>query len=360
MTAPTDDDRDAYRVAFECANDAIFFIDPATGVVERMNRQAESLLGRAADDVVGRPCGGLFPPDQAERCQRVFRDHVAAGRAVTPHMRVLRGDGTEVPVEVSSAIVQLWGRDVMCCVFRDMTERYRFEERLRRSQHLEAVTRLASGVAHDFNNLLMALLGSLDLLAARVHEVEALRLIGEAKDVAGQGVKLARTLLSLGRPPARPERLDLGAITRGLQGVLAGLLGERAALELRLWPGDLPVVARSAELEQVILNLVLNARDASPVGGRVRVETLDVDGVPPRVALTVSDEGAGIEPADRERIFAPFFTTKPTGTGLGLTLVDGLVRQLGGRVDVQSAPGQGASFMVVLPRAEPSAGPGTA
>jgi signal transduction histidine kinase/ActR/RegA family two-component response regulator len=241
------------------------------------------------------------------------------------------------------------------------------EERLRQSQKLEALGRLAGGVAHDFNNLLTVILACADELADELTLEEPFRReaaeIGEAGRRAAQ---LTRQLLSFGRRNAtRPELLDLGEVVAGMEKMLRRLIGEDVDLLVARGEALQPVQADPAQLEQVLLNLVMNARDAlAGRGGCIRVETANVDvepddghwpGVPAgaRVRLAVQDDGCGMSADVRDRLFEPFFTTKPEGkgTGLGLATVYGAVKQAEGEIRVESAPGLGSRFEVIFPLA---------
>ena len=232
------------------------------------------------------------------------------------------------------------------------------------AERLIALGRLAGGVVHDFNNLLLVMVGHVEL---------ARRLIGEGHPAAARlatvlhaverAAALNRQLLAFGRPALSPEPLtDLDAVTTQLAPMLRRLLGEYVRLELRAGSARGLVQADATQVEQLLLNLVLNARDAMPGGGRLSVETQDVQivggsepPVPPGryVVLSVSDEGVGIDPAAREHLFEPFFTTKPVGdgAGLGLATVRRVAQQAGGHVSVDSEPGLGTTFRVYLPRA---------
>jgi signal transduction histidine kinase len=227
------------------------------------------------------------------------------------------------------------------------------EEQLRQAHKMEAVGRLAGGVAHDFNNILSVVLGTSAALLEELEpdaplraEIEAIRKAGER---AGA---LTRQLLAFSRQQIlAPRVVDLGEIVAGLAPFLRRLLDDDVALAVERAPGPAPVVADTGQLEQVIVNLVINARDAMPDGGVVTIETAVVDR---EVVLTVADTGQGMDAATRARVFEPFFTTKENGkgTGLGLSTVYGIVAQSGGHVAVDSAPGAGATFTLRFARAE--------
>lgn len=254
----------------------------------------------------------------------------------------------------------------------DITERQQLQAQLRQAQKLEAIGRLASGVAHDFNNLLTVIGGFADLAKgelpagapAAAHLEEALRAVDRAAE-------LTRKLLALAREaPSRPQGIDLNDLIAGLLQVLPRLVDESCEIATRLAPDLWPIEADPGGLEQLLLNLAVNARDAMPRGGRLRIETSNQTLAEPvrmrwgrpiaagdYVLLAVTDSGTGIAPEHLERIFDPFFTTKPPGqgTGLGLSVCMGIAEQAGGYINVYSEPGQGTTFRVYLPRREAGA-----
>jgi len=248
----------------------------------------------------------------------------------------------------------------------DVTERKKLEEQLRQSQKIEAVGRLAGGIAHDFNNLLTAILGYSSLMLKRMGERDPLRRnLLEIRKAGDRAASLTHQLLAFSRKQVLlPEILDLNTVVSGLDGMLRRLIGEDIDLVTILHPGLGKVRADPGQMEQVIVNLAVNARDAMPLGGKLTIEAqniiLDdsfvhehVGAQPgPYVILSVRDTGAGMDRETREHIFEPFFTTKGPGkgTGLGLATVYGIVKQSGGYIAVSSEPGRGTSFEVYLPR----------
>ena len=242
------------------------------------------------------------------------------------------------------------------------------EEQLRQTQTMDAVARLAGGIAHDFNHLLTVILGYGSVVASRVApDPEASRNLEEMLQAAERAAALTRQLLCFSRKQAlQPRLLDLNAVVHGVEPMLRRLLGEDVELRAELAPRLGRVLADPGQLEQVLVELAVNARDAMPSGGRLTIATagreLDAAyaaehvGVQPGhyVELAVTDTGTGIEPGVLSHLFEPFFTTKETGkrTGLGLATSYGFVRQSGGHVRVDSEPGRGASFKIYLPRAE--------
>jgi PAS domain S-box-containing protein len=352
----------------EAAHDAIMTMDSQLNIRE-FNPAAEQMFGYARLDMLGRNVELLLPP--AERGQQLgaLRQYLTTGGGPLAGRQVeltgLCANGTELPLELTVARLGSDTRAVLTGFVRDITERRALEEQLRQSQKLEAIGRLAGGVAHDFNNILMSIMGAADLLLMQLAPGDPARdEANEIKQSVDRGAGLTRQLLAFSRrQKVRPRMFALGDIVRGMDTMLRRLIGPEIDFEIICAPEPLMVVADSGQTEQVVMNLVVNARDAMPLGGRVtvRVEEVDVDdtaavalveGKAGRYArLSVSDTGTGIDEPTRAKLFEPFFTTKEQGkgTGLGLSIVYGIVRQSGGYITVASEPGKGATFLVYLP-----------
>ena len=248
----------------------------------------------------------------------------------------------------------------------DITERRTHERRAYEAQRLEALGLLAGGVAHDFNNLLSVILGAAELMVGRGAGDDIDGEISEIKGAAERGAALTRQLLAFGRrQPGQVRAVDPNSVIVGLEPMLSRLLGEAIEIVLDLEEGPLPVMADPSQLERVIMNLVVNSRDAMPGGGRITISTRGVatdEEVPLNgdlavapagwVRLTVADSGEGMPREVRERLFEPFFTTKAPGqgTGLGLPMAHGIIKQYGGYLAVDTAPGEGTIFRIYLPR----------
>ncbi len=281
-----------------------------------------------------------------------FRRHDGTYATVIDHAYIAR-DAFGVAVRLIGAMV-------------DVTDRRDVELRLLQAQKMEAMGRLAGGVAHDFNNLLVSIMGFSELLLERLPRENPMRADLEEINRAGkQAAGLTRQLLAFSRKQVfQPKVLDLNAVVSGMEKMLRRLIGENIELRAAFENGLPRIRADRGQIEQVVLNLVVNARDAMPNGGRVELETAAATHPFPQeggglararcVRLTVRDSGTGMDEATRQRIFEPFFTTKPTGqgTGLGLSTVYGIVQQSGGVIEVVSTPGQGARFDIFLPRAD--------
>jgi PAS domain S-box-containing protein len=263
---------------------------------------------------------------------RIVTDH--GERWIDGHARVFR-DGEGRPVRMAGVAV-------------DVTEARRLEVEVRKAQRLEAIGRLAGGVAHDFNNVLTAISCAVDLAARPGRDPrEELALI---RDVADRAARLPRQLLAFARRQAiGVTTLDLGALVAELRPLLGHLLGERVELAVEVAPGAWTVRADQGQLEQVLVNLIVNARDAIADTGRVRIA---VEARGAGVAMTVEDDGAGMPAEVLEHVFEPFFTTKEAGTGLGLASCYGIVEQHGGRIEIRSTVGAGTRVDVVLPRSD--------
>jgi PAS domain S-box-containing protein len=332
------------------------------------NPAFEALLGRSAVGVVGRYWDELFTADWAARVREAERTVLATGQTTRCKEWVTYADGRKVLLDI--AVAPLRGADGrpagLIIVGRDLTEQDRLEDELRQAHKMEAVGRLAGGIAHDFNNLLTVVLGNLELVrSGAAVGAEATEMLAATERAARQAADLTRQMLGFARrEPLRTATVDLNALVRDALGLLRRTIDPRItvrflpAVELR------PVAADPVQVQQILMNLCLNARDAMSDGGTLTLETTNVDGptgaAPPaehgRVRLSVTDTGVGMSDEVKAKIFDPFFTTKGVGqgTGLGLAVVYGVARAHGGWVDVASAPGAGSRFDVYLPCARPS------
>jgi PAS domain S-box-containing protein len=337
--------------------------------IREFNPAAEQMFGYQRLDILGRGVGLLLPASDRPEHLGALNEYMMtsggpmAGRQV--ELRGLRADGTEFPVELTLARIGDDNRAVLTGFMRDITERRALEEQLRQSQKLEAIGRLAGGVAHDFNNILMSIMGAADLLLMQLAPDDTAREEAtEIKQSVDRGAGLTRQLLAFSRRQAtRPRLFALGDIVRGMDTMLRRLIGPEIEFEILCAADPLQILADSGQVEQVVLNLVVNARDAMPEGGRVtvRVEEIEIDetaalafveGKAGRYArLSVADTGTGIDEATRAKLFEPFFTTKEQGkgTGLGLSIVYGIVKQSGGYITVASEAGRGATFLIYFP-----------
>jgi len=342
-----------YRELVENAHDLICTCDLG-GHILAINQAGLRAMGYSAEELIGRPVLDLVAPESREQAAAVFMGVQPDAPAGTREVAVLTRDGHTIVLELVSWAQCRDGVPIAVqAIGRDVTERRRLEEDLRQAQKMESVGKLAGGIAHDFNNLLTAIIGYAALAEAEqtpgttLHEwMEQIRRSGE------QAAALTSQLLAFGRRQVlRPVDLDLNAVVDDIQKMLRRLIGERIELVVQLDPALVRVRADRSQVEQVIVNLVVNARDAMPRGGRVTIGTHNAPPPSAFASLTVEDTGEGIASEILERIFEPFFTTKPLGrgTGLGLATVYGIVKQSGGDIQVQSTPAQGARFTVLLP-----------
>jgi two-component system, cell cycle sensor histidine kinase and response regulator CckA len=366
-----------FRGLLESAADAMVIADEG-GAIVLVNAETERVFGYPRVELLGRPAEVLLP----ER----FRGRYAEERALfmaSPHQRHLaagldlcglRKDGTEFPVEVSLSPLQSEEGTLVSAAIRDVTEMKALEEQFREAQKMEAVGRLAGGVAHDFNNILGVVIGYGEIVSRRLVSDDPLRSkMEQILKAAKRAAALTRQLLAFSRQQVlQPRILDLNAVVSEMDDLLRRLIGEDVTLVMTAGPGLGSVEADQGQIQQVIMNLAVNARDAMPDGGQLRIETKNVDvdqeqaarlplmNPGPYVMLVMTDTGLGMDADTRAHIFDPFFTTKELGkgTGLGLSSVYGIVQQSGGNIYVDSELGVGTSFRIYLPRVASAPLPG--
>ncbi|HEY7725483.1 MAG TPA: PAS domain S-box protein [Anaeromyxobacteraceae bacterium] len=356
------------RSLFENALDVIAVVD-LQGTLRFASPSAPRVLGQAPGSLLGSRVLELVHPEDREAAAAMLRQVLE--RPEVSHLmelRLRRGDGSYAPVEVVGQLRELEPGDrAVVLAVRDVSERRTLESRLQQSQRLETIGRLAGGVAHDFNNLLTAVLANLQMLEGSLPPDHPGRAeLQDASLAAERATRLTRQLLTFARRQVvAPRVLDLNEVVASMDRMVGRLIGEHIGRRVRLGPGLWPVRVDPTQLEQLLVNLVVNARDAMGSGGMLLVETgnaslgnglraADEIDVPAGdwVRLVVEDTGHGMDEATLGRIFEPFFTTKEPGqgTGLGLATVHGIVQQAGGHVRVRSAPGAGARFAVWFPR----------
>jgi PAS domain S-box-containing protein len=355
-----------YRSLFDHHPDAIYSFD-AEGRFISANAACEGLTGYTIDELIGKPFAPLVVPEDRARATKYF-EAAMAGAAMSYEESIVHKSGrridiaiTKLPIIVAGKVVGIYG------IAKDLTARRELEARLNQAKKMEAVGRLAAGVAHDFNNLLTIIQSCANLLAQELPPSTQLRADAEEiLNAARRAGELTQQLLAFGRKQVlQPQRLDVNQRISAFANTLRRLVGQDITIETALASDTWPVFADPGQLERVLMNLGINARDAMPNGGTMRLRTENVvldhasaerAGLAPGayVRLVVEDTGTGIDPSVLPRLFEPFVTTKAPGfgTGLGLATVYGIVEQTGGGIRVSSTPGKGSRFSVFLPRAD--------
>jgi PAS domain S-box-containing protein len=352
-----------FRTMTESAVDGVVTVD-TTGNVVSWNRGAQTIFGYTPDEVLGTPVARLFPARHRDALLDLGR---------TRGLHGLTRDEREFPVEVSFASWETRQGSFRTAIIRDVTERTQLEEQFRQAQKMQSVGRLAGGIAHDFNNLLTVISGHAELLLRDPSLANPLReRFGVIQAAAARAADLTRQLLAFSRKQVlEPRVLDLNTVVADVAPMLRRLIGEDIDLVSMPGAGLGRVEVDPGQLTQIILNLAVNARDAMPRGGKLTLETDNVDldaeyahrhadaRPGPYVMLAISDTGLGMDDTVRAHIFEPFFTTKEPGkgTGLGLATVYGIVKQSNGNIEVYSEPGHGTTFKIYLPRVQAMAAP---
>ena len=356
------------------ALDCIVTID-ANGRILEFNPAAERTFGYSREETLGAAMEErIIPPSLRDAHRAGLKKYLETGEGPVLNKRIeitgMRSDGSEFPVELTITPDHIAGQRVFTAYLRDLSAQKESEENLRRSeirlrevQKMEAIGRLSGALAHDFNNLLSVILGSSELLVVRPDDADMVRKRAEEiRSAADRAADLTGRLLALSRNRApQTELYDVNEVVREGVSMIERLMPETIEVRSRFAEGSLPVRAESGQLNQVLLNLAINARDAMGEGGVLEVETRVVDGdaveggrgegIERVVVISVADSGCGMPPEVRARAFEPFFTTKEvgSGTGLGLATVYGIVRQAGGFVGIESEEGRGTRIQVVLP-----------
>ncbi|HEX5827992.1 MAG TPA: ATP-binding protein [Candidatus Limnocylindrales bacterium] len=367
-----------HLAVLDASPNAIVAVDPS-GTIAYANPQAGRTFGYAPGELLGSPVERLLP-------DRVAEHHAShrASFAANPHARPMgigmdlwarRKDGREFPVEISLSPLDTPDGPLVFATLVDITGRKAAEAQLLQAQKLESIGRLAGGIAHDFNNMLFAIRGYAEMLQedlapearATFDPDLAARNADAIMEAADRAANLTSQLLAFSRRGAvQPRVLDVNDSIRTIEPMLRRLIGEAVDLRLRLLPDGVRVRIDGGQLDQILMNLVVNARDAMPGGGRITVETgtavfdeayaVEHFAVSPGefVLLAVSDTGVGMDHETRQHVFEPFFTTKELGrgTGLGLATIYGIVQQAGGHIWLYSEPGRGSTFKLYLPRVD--------
>ena len=356
-----------YRLLVDNANEAILIIQG--GIIKFVNPRAIKIMKLEGRALAPQPFLDFIHPEDRETVLQRYQERLGGeGPPAIYSFRLIDHEGKTIWVEINAVQVTWEGEPAALVFLTDITEKKQLEMQFLQSQKMEAVGRLAGGVAHDFNNLLTSILGHSDLMMMRLRPGDPL--VGDIKEIikaANRATDLTRQLLAFSRKQImQPKILNLNGIISDMKKMLMRLIGEDITLETLLSPDLGQVLVDPGQIDQVIMNLVVNARDAMPKGGTVTIETGNtlLDEVQVRryigarpgayVLLTVKDSGSGMSEALQSHIFEPFFTTKELGkgTGLGLSTVYGIVKQSNGYIWVESRPGQGTTFKIFLPRQE--------
>ena len=361
-----------FRVLLEAAPDAIIISDD-DGRIVHANERASKDFGYEPDALLSRRIDDLVPIDVRGRHAALRAGYMShpETRVVRPvvDMHGLRADGSEFPVEISLAPVETDAGLLVMSVIRDRSQQHEMEAQFRQSQKMEAIGQLTGGMAHDFNNLLGIIIGNLDLLDRNLSGDDlAGRRLASARKAALRGADLTSRMLAVARRQSlQPQATDVNDVIRDIVAILPRTLGPDIELSLELDESVPAVMVDRSQLENALLNLALNARDAMPSGGRLYIRTeavdLDADYAPAQngdivpgwyVRISISDTGSGMSQDTLQRAFEPFFTTKQPGkgTGLGLAMIYGFIKQSRGNIRMYSEPGEGTTVKAYLPATE--------
>jgi two-component system, cell cycle sensor histidine kinase and response regulator CckA len=360
------DELERFKAFIDHSHDAIFLVEVPTGRIVDVNDSASRQLGWDRDELMERSLLDLFTGEEGAKAVQLIQSPAQQGgdRALEV-VYLLQKEGGRLPVELTLDRMRFQDRAYVLAVGRDITERMHLQEQLLQAQKMEAVGRLAGGVAHDFNNILMVILGFGSMLAGDESlEPRHKEKVAQIMTAAERAAQLTSSLLTFSRKQVmKLSRADLNEVVLQMERFLARIIGEDISLSSSLAAGEIFANVDRGQIEQVLANLATNARDAMPRGGVLRIETSrqTVDelfvqankfGEPGAYAvISVSDTGIGMDEKTRTRIFEPFFTTKETGkgTGLGMSIVYGIIKQHNGFINVYSEPGVGTTFRIYLP-----------
>jgi two-component system cell cycle sensor histidine kinase/response regulator CckA len=359
-----------YKHLIDTANDVILVLDAETGVILDANERGSQLLGRPLREIVGLQGEQIIPESDREEYRKLLGGTMKGATVAGRQLHLSRSDGRSITVEVNTSLTEFEGKSIVQGIFRDITDRQRLEEEMRQAQKMEVVGRLAGGIAHDFNNLLMVILTQVAKVRSLPGRVQLLEHAERIRTAAEKAALLTKQLLAFGRKQVLVlQVLDLNGPLGEVKEMLSTLLAQQVQLMVMPGPQPLPVEVDPGKIEQLIMNLAVNACDAMPSGGVLRIKTSRVltpdpetgakDSSTAHALLEITDTGCGMDAETKAHLFEPFFTTKPTGkgTGLGLSTVYGIVKQSGGSIEVDSVPGEGTTFRVYLPIVEQPVSP---
>jgi PAS domain S-box-containing protein len=366
-----------YLALLEAVPDAMVVVDQA-GAIVLLNLRAEKQFGYQRDELLGQPVTNIIPEGFAERLiaddLRSAADALAQQIGTGIELLARRKDGTEFPIEIMLSPLESPEGILVTAAIRDISVRKEAEAELLQAQKLESIGRLVGGIAHDFNNILFIIHGYAELLSLDAGTVSEAQDDGDPRamvkailDASERAARLTAQLLAFSRQQIVTRTvLDINAAILALQPMVTQVIGGNVELVLDLDDATGHIRADAGQIDQIVLNLVVNARDAMPDGGTVTIETRDVEideafasahrglGSGPHALMTVRDTGIGMDQHVLERIFEPFFTTKELGrgTGLGLATTHGIVEQAGGHIRIDSEPGRGSAFHMYFPRVD--------
>jgi two-component system cell cycle sensor histidine kinase/response regulator CckA len=354
-----------FKLLFNSGTDAIFVQESGNGKAANLievNEIACQRLGYTREELLQMPLSQVEFLEDSD-IESSLKENLLANKHFLYEAVHVTKSGKEISVENNAHLIDLNGKSAILYISRDITKRKQLEVQLRQAQKMEAIGKLAGGVAHDFNNLLTAIMGYSDLLLVKVGQKNPFReIILEIKNAGERAASLTQQLLAFSRKQMlKPRSIDINRIVSGMGKMLRRIIGEDIQLTSQLEPHPLKIKADSGQIEQIILNLSVNAVDAMPTGGILTIKTENTTITEDKsklipasrpgcfVCLSILDNGVGIENKIIPHIFEPFFTTKKSGTGLGLSVVYGIVKQHNGWIYVDSKPGSGSKFKVYFP-----------
>ena len=353
-----------YKHLIDTANDAILVFEARTGIILEGNARSTELLGLPMEQAVGSSGESIFVDGDKPQFREVLARTLDGTGITGREINLVHVDGHMIPVEVNTSLTELEGKQIIQGIFRDITERKQLEEEVRQAQKMEVIGRLAGAIAHDFNNLLMVILTRVSKIVKQ-SDHSKIRGYAETIQVAGEkAASLTKQLLAFGRKQVLvAEVVDLNELFEEVKPLLSALPSQQIHLVMIPSTETLPVKLDLDKIEQVVMNLAVNATDAMPQGGVLKIKTSKIKradvgpegGLPGVYAvLEITDTGSGIDAETKSHLFEPFFTTKPSGkgTGLGLSTAYGIVKQSGGSINVDSVPGEGTTFHIFFPLVE--------
>ncbi|MFC1500266.1 PAS domain S-box protein [Candidatus Zixiibacteriota bacterium] len=351
-----------YRILVERATDGISIIQ--NGKLAFTNQRVADMLGYTVEELIDTEIIGYIHPDVREETMDRYRRRMAGETVPAVYeSKFLKKDGSTTHAEVNAGLITYQNATADLIIVRDITERRVLEQQLMQAQKMEAIGRLAGGIAHDFNNILTIISGNAQLGMMALREDDPMReRLATIQKAAGHAEELTRRLLAFGRKQiSSPRVVSINEIMVGLEKMLRRVIGEDIDLEIRTDSAVKSIHFDPTQLEQIFMNLVVNARDAMPEGGRLTITTENVQlgedytrthpymMVGPYVRVSITDTGVGMDEETRQQVFEPFFTTKEQGSGLGLATVYGIVKQSGGAIEVESSREAGTTIKIYLP-----------